>query len=228
MFSTSRKLDVMQHAYAIKCSIDSSFLFVHLQFITAKPDSPPEHCIHSGCKRQWGFCFLFLWTVSCWKRHEEANVSFILYVCLFFSGLSLKSHKVRESPENKAGPESEFLLCRRVLPELYINECCSCRGTINSVVIIIDFPQVIIICYILDIRVFNAASQIAFWLIGTMFRGGCNTKAALTRSAVPLPNQEDPSLSFFKFLLILCEQIVRMENSCIFSSLNQSGSLQPC
>lgn len=197
MFSTSRKLDVMQHPYAIKCSIPSPFLFFHLQFITAKPDSPPEHCIHcihSGWKRQWGFCFPFPLDCVMLKEARRGKCVFHL-VCLFIFQCAFSQIAVRESPENKAGPESEFLLCRRVLPELYINECCSCRGTINSVVIIIDFPQVIIICYILDIQVFNAASQIAFWLIGTMFRGGCNTKAALTRSVVPLPNQEDPSLS---------------------------------
>lgn len=172
------------------------FSLFHLQFITAKPDSP-EHCIQSGWKRQWGFGFLFPLDCVMLKEAWRGQCVFHL-VCLFvfqwaFSQIAPSQRITWE--QSVQSPESEFLLCRQVLPELYINECCSCRGTINSVVIIIDFPQVIIICYIFDIRVFNAASQIAFWLIGTMFRGGCNTKAALTRSVVPLPNQEDPSLS---------------------------------
>lgn len=96
---------------------------------------------------------------------------------------------------HKASSKLELLLCRWILPELYVDGCCSSRGTINSVVIIIDFPEVIIICHILDIRGFNAASQMAFWLIGTMLQGGSNTEAALTRSVAPLLCQGYPSLS---------------------------------
>lgn len=94
---------------------------------------------------------------------------------------------------HKASSKLELLLCWWILPELYIDGCCFCRGTINSVVIIIDFPQVIIICHILDIGGFNAASQMAFWLIGTMLQGG--TEAILTRSVAPPLCREDTSLS---------------------------------
>jgi len=52
--------------------------------------------------------------------------------------------------------------------------------------IIIDFPQVILICHILDIWGFNAASQMVSWLIGTMLRGCSNIEAILKRSVVPL------------------------------------------
>lgn len=94
---------------------------------------------------------------------------------------------------------------------------CSCRGTINSAVIIIDFPQVIIICYILGIRVFNVASQIAFWLIGTRFRGGCSAAAAPAKSTGKIPHCQcghdnwnctgSVLKSHFKTILRWCTQI---------------------
>lgn len=95
---------------------------------------------------------------------------------------------------HKASSTLERPLCWWVLSELYVNRCYSCRGTINSVVIIIDFPQVIIISHILDIQGFNAALQMAFWLIGTMLQGSTNTEAILIRSVALLLCQDYSSL----------------------------------
>lgn len=117
---------------------------------------------------------------------------------LFFPGALPQTAVIKRITWHKASSKLELLLCRWILLELYVDGCCSCRGTINSVVIIIDFPQVIIICHILDIRGFNAASQMAFWLIGTMLQGGSNTEAFLTRSVALLLCQEYRSLLFVR------------------------------
>lgn len=74
-----------------------------------------------------------------------------------------------------------FIVRVSSLTESNTDGCCSCRGIINSAVIIIDLPQVIIIFYILDIRWFNAASQIAFWLKRTTLPGATNMEALPTR-----------------------------------------------
>lgn len=96
---------------------------------------------------------------------------------------------------HRASSTLERLLCWWISSELYVDRCYSCWGTINSVVIIIDFPQVIIISHILDIQGFNAALQMAFWLIGTMLQGSTNIEAILKRSVALLLCKDYPSWS---------------------------------
>lgn len=181
------------------------FIF-SLQSNTTHSDSPAvltQHCIRCDGMRQCRFCFLSL---RCQKRHEVANAScyFFCYCyvffCFFLTGSLLQTPVIKWIARHKASSKLELLLCRWILPELCVDGCCSRGGTINSGVIIIDFPQVIIICPILDIWGFNAASQMAFWLIGTMLRAGNNTEAVLKRSVVSMLCQEKP---FF----ITCPQI---------------------
>lgn len=144
-----------------------------------------SHQLDKTMQVLFSFCLVCLmWKKARVSRHRH----------IFFSMALSQTLVIKWITWHKASSKLELLLCWWILPELYVDGCCSCRGTINSVVIIIDFPQVIIICHILDIGGFNAASQMAFWLIGTMLQGGSNTEAILTRSVAPLLCQDDASL----------------------------------
>lgn len=122
---------------------------------------------------------------------------------------------------HKAGPTLARLLCWWISPALYVDRCYSCRGTINSVVIIIDFPQVIIISHILDIRGFNAALQMAFWLIGKMLEAGTKHRghsqkicgaAALPGQPVFVPFAQSQIYSWYLWLFTL--SIKSLDKSC--------------
>lgn len=117
----------------------------------------------------------------------------------FFNTALSQTSVIKWITWHKASSKLVLFHSRWILPDLYFDGCCSCSGTINSIVINIDFPQVIIICHILDIRGLNAASQMAFWLIGTMLRGGSNTEAILIRSVAPLLYHYNPSLFPVKY-----------------------------
>lgn len=149
-----------------------------------------SHCQDKTMQVLFSFCSVCLMS----KKAQGSRCE------LFFFNTALSQTSViKWITWHKASSKLVLFHSRWILPDLYFDGCCSCSGTINSIVVNIDFPQVIIICHILDIRGLNAASQMAFWLIGTMLRGGSNTEAILIRSVAPLLYHYNPSLFPVKY-----------------------------